>query len=225
MESSSKLIFDERLLQRLRLNLQRFNIQAQEKAGLKQSAVAITVVETALGTGLYGSPAKGRWSDEAAVILTKRSLNLKNHSGQWALPGGRVEAGETAEATALRELAEEVDLALSHDNIIGRLDDFTTRSGFVITPVVVWGGTGVDLTPNPDEVSAIHRIPVTEFLRRDAPLLEDVPEGKNPILFMPVGNTAIAAPTAALLYQFREVAVLGKETRVAHYEQPFFAWK
>ncbi len=224
MESPNQLNFDNKLLQRLRLNLQRFNIKAQEKDGLKQAAVAVTVVEAALGTGLYGSPPPGCWSSDGAVILTQRSVKLKNHSGQWALPGGRVEIGETAETAALRELAEEVDLALSSDNIIGRLDDFTTRSGFIITPVVIWGGPDVDLTPNPAEVGSIHRIPVAEFLRPDAPQLEEVADRRNPILFMPVGNSSIAAPTAALLYQFREVALLGKETRVAHYEQPFFAW-
>ncbi|MBW2085929.1 MAG: CoA pyrophosphatase [Deltaproteobacteria bacterium] len=144
--------------------------------------------------------------------------------GQWAFPGGRMDAGESPEDTALRELAEEVGLKLRHDRVIGRLDDFTTRSGFTVTPVVVWGGPGVDLTPNPAEVESIHRIPIAEFLRNDAPILEEIPESRNPVLLMPVGNSWIAAPTAALIYQFREVAILGKNTRVAHYEQPFFAW-
>ena len=138
---------------------------------------------------------------------------------------GMAGAWTLAEETALRELAEEVGLTLPHENVIGRLDDFVTRSRFVITPVVVWAGPGVDMKPNPAEVRAIHRIPVVEFMREDAPLLEETPESKHPILCMPVGNSWIAAPTAALLYQFREVAILGKETRVAHYEQPLFAWR
>ncbi|MCP4692181.1 MAG: CoA pyrophosphatase, partial [Desulfobacterales bacterium] len=115
-------------------------------------------------------------------------------------------------------------LNLDGDRVIGRLDDFTTRSGFTISPVVVWGGPGVVLTANPEEVASIHRIPITEFLRKDAPLIQESPESGNPILLMPVGENFIAAPTAALIYQFREVAILGKNTRVAHYEQPFFAW-
>jgi ADP-ribose pyrophosphatase YjhB (NUDIX family) len=136
-----------------------------------------------------------------------------------------VDAGEEPEDTALRELAEEVGLELPRGNVIGRLDDFATRSRFVVTPVVVWAGPGVDLAPNPAEVESIHRIPVEELLREDAPLLEDTVDSERPILCMPVGDSFIAAPTAAFLYQFREVAILGNHTRVAHYDQPLFAWK
>jgi 8-oxo-dGTP pyrophosphatase MutT (NUDIX family) len=225
MKRSERLICDEDLLKRIRSNLQSFLVQRQDGQGLKRAAVAIAVVDVASGPGVYGLSADGFASDDAALVLTRRSMELKHHAGQWALPGGSVEEGEGPEETALRELAEEVGLALPHKNVIGRLDDFVTRSRFVITPVVVWAGPGVDMKPNPAEVRAIHRIPVTEFMRPDAPLLEETPESQHPILCMPVGNSWIAAPTAALLYQFREVAILGKDTRVAHYEQPFFAWQ
>ena len=80
-----------------------------------------------------------------------------------------MDPGETPEQTALRELSEEVGLALDSCRVLGRLDDFTTRSGFVISPVVVWGGQAAELSPNPAEVAAIHRIPVKEFMRPDAP--------------------------------------------------------
>ncbi len=83
----------------------------------------------------------------------------------------------------------------------------------------------MELSPNPTEVRSIHRIPIAEFLRKDAPILENNPQGEHPILLMPVGDNWIAAPTAAMIYQFREVAVYGNATRVAHFEQPFFAWK
>ena len=109
--------------------------------------------------------------------------------------------------------------------MLGLLDDYPTRSGYVITPVVIWAGAGVHLAPNQSEVESIHRIPVSEFLRNDAPMLELIPESQQPVLRMPVGSTWIAAPTAALLYQFREVCVHGRHTRVAHYEQPKFAWR
>ena len=135
-----------------------------------------------------------------------------------------MEEGESEEETALRELQEEVGLNLNRDSVIGRLDDFTTRSGFIITPVVIRGGAGVELKPNPAEVKSVHRIPIAEFMREDAPILQQIPESRKPVLLMPVGITWIAAPTAALLYQFREVAILGRDTRVAHYEQPYFAW-
>jgi 8-oxo-dGTP pyrophosphatase MutT (NUDIX family) len=225
MKHADPLICDVELLERIRSNLQRFHVQRQSGEGLKRAAVAMTVVDVASGPGVYGMSDDGFASDDAALVLTRRSMELKHHAGQWALPGGSVEEGEDPEETALRELAEEVGLTLSHDSVIGRLDDFVTRSRFVITPVVLWAGPGVDMKPNPAEVRAIHRIPVKEFMREDAPLLEETPESQHPILCMPVGNSWIAAPTAALLYQFREVAILGQETRVAHYEQPFFAWR
>ena len=141
------------------------------------------------------------------------------------MPGGRIDEGETPEETALRELAEEVDLHLTPDHIIGRLDDYSTRSGFCITPIVVWGGTDCQLTPNPGEVDSIHRIPTRELLREDAPILEAIPESEHPVLLFPIGNSWVAAPTGAILYQFREVALLNKETRVSHFEQPYFAWR
>jgi 8-oxo-dGTP pyrophosphatase MutT (NUDIX family) len=225
MENKHWLICDEKLLQRIQTNMQRFARRTHEGNTLKRAAVAITIVDAAQNSGVYGIPPDTSRSREAAIILTRRSLRHKNHAGQWALPGGRLDAGESPEDTALRELAEEVGLELDHERPIGRLDDFTTRSGFTITPVIVWGGTGLKLKPNPAEVASIHRIPVAEFMRTDAPLLEKMPGSTHPVLHMPVGNSWIAAPTAALLYQFREVAILGKDTRVAHYEQPFFAWQ
>ena len=177
------------------------------------------------GAGLAGLPQHDTWQTTAALILTKRSSRLRNHPGQWALPGGRIDSGETPEQTALREMHEEVGLRLDERAILGRLDDFTTRSGFTMTPIVVWAGPDCELVPNEHEVDSIHRIPVTEFLREDAPLLDPSDDGGAPVLKMPVGSSWIAAPTAAILYQFREVCLLGNETRVAHYEQPAFAWR
>lgn len=189
----------------------------------RRAAVAVTVVDyqdkSAL-SGLLSVP-----DDAAALILTRRSAKLKNHAGQWALPGGAVDLGETPQQTALRELGEEVGLHLSEDRVLGCLDDFITRSGFCISPVVIWGGSRVDLMANEEEVASIHRIPFNELLRTDAPVFDHSPEGEHPILLMPVGDSCIATPTAAILYQFREVALLGNATRVAHFEQPYFAWR
>jgi hypothetical protein len=118
-----------------------------------------------------------------------------------------------------------VGLRLGEDSLLGRLDDFVTRSGYVITPVLVWAGAAREMVPNPDEVHSIHRIPVAEFLRVDAPMLEHRADSAQPVLRMPVGDSWIAAPTAAVLYQFRELCLCGRATRVAHFEQPLFAWK
>ena len=192
-------------------------------AKLQRAAVAICLVDYQGKGGLDGLGLVP--FGNAALILTRRSKKMKNHPGQWALPGGRMDIGESPEQTALRELSEEVGLTLPADRVVGCLDDFITRSGFIITPVVVWGGTGIALVKNDREVSSIHRIPCSELLRRDAPLLETTGSSDHPVLFMPVGNTSIAAPTAAMLLQFREVALLGREVRVGHYEQPSFAWR
>ena len=91
--------------------------------------------------------------------------------------------------------------------------------------IVVWGGPNLELWPNPLEVASVHRIPLTELLREDAPRLDPGDDGGHPVLRMPVGDNYIAAPTAAILYQFREVCLLGRPTRVAHFEQPRFAWR
>ena len=190
---------------------------------LRRAAVAVTVVDyqgkSAL-SGLLTAP-----DAAAALILTRRSTRLKSHTGQWALPGGAIDSGESPQQTALRELEEEVGLHLSDDKVLGCLDDFITRSGYCISPVVIWGGDRVDLKANEEEVASIHRIPFKELLRTDAPVFDHSLEGEHPILLMPVGDSCIATPTAAILYQFREVALLGNETRVAHFEQPYFAWR
>jgi 8-oxo-dGTP pyrophosphatase MutT (NUDIX family) len=175
------------------------------------AAVAITIVPDERGA--------------ACFVLTRRAARLANHGGQWALPGGRSDEGETAAATALREMREEVGLDAPPDGVLGLLDDYPTRSGFVITPVVVWGGDDADLVLDPREVAAAYRVPLAELGRPEVPRLRRIPESDRPVISIPLVGTHIHAPTAALLYQFREVALLGRATRVAHFEQPVFAWK
>lgn len=224
MNNTHHLICDNELHTQISENIQRFKIKKHQWEGNSRAAVAITVTETADDQTVYGSSSQSSDPHQAALILTRRASKMKNHAGQWAFPGGRIDDGESPEETALRELREEVGLSLDADRIVGRLDDYTTRSGFVITPVVIWGGRAPELARNPAEVRSIHRIPIQEFMREDAPLLERIPESENPVLMMPVGYSWIASPTGAMIYQFREVAILGKDTRVAHYEQPYFAW-
>ncbi len=219
----SHLLCNEALRRQIEDNLARFQRVAHDPSGLRHSAVALVVVDSPEPAGIFGIHHLDHLPQRAALILTRRTPKLQRHSGQWALPGGRMDPGESAEEAALRELDEEVGLSLDAGNILGKLDDYTTRSGFVITPVVVWGGGDRTLAADPGEVQSIHRIPVDEFMRRDAPELEVHNKGEEPVLRMPVGARGIFAPTGALLYQFREVAILGKDTRVAHYEQPEFA--
>lgn len=217
------MICDVALREHIRRHLGAFELHRAIPGAHRVAAVAVAVAEEGGGAHLDGVAAPRGWSREAALILTRRALHLRNHPDQWALPGGRVDGDESAERAALRELAEEVGLELAPDAVLGRLDDFVTRSGFVITPVVVWAGSARTLVANPQEVASIHRIPVHEFMRPDAPWLSREEESEQPVLRMPVGNTWIAAPTAAVLYQFRELCIAGRATRVAHFEQPLFA--
>ncbi len=210
---------------RIETRLRAFERHTRDEPGLRHAAVAVAVTEEGFGADLHGLPQPAACSERAALILTRRAETLRDHAGQWALPGGRIDAGETPEDAALRELFEEVALVLEPGAVLGRLDDYVTRSGYVITPVVVWAGAARAMQPNPGEVQSIHRIPIDEFLRADAPILEPTADPARPVLKMPVAEHWIAAPTAAVIYQFREVCILDRPTRVAHFDQPAFAWK
>ncbi|MBL8346181.1 MAG: CoA pyrophosphatase [Rubrivivax sp.] len=216
---------DESFLAQLRERVRGFDVLALPSEGRRRAAVALAVVEEGPGPDIPGLACSAPpWSEAPALLLTRRSAGMRAHAGQWALPGGRIDEGELPEEAARRELQEEVGLAVDDTAVIGRLDDYATRSGYVITPVLVWAPRARDLAANPAEVASIHRLPLVELQRKDAPLLNKVKGAEHPVLRMPIGSAWIAAPTAAFLYQFRELCLFGRPTRVAHYDQPFFAW-
>ncbi len=160
----------------------------------------------------------------AAFLLCRRTSRLNRHAGQWALPGGRVDPGETPIEAALREVDEEIGLRLDDDSVVGWLDDYPTRSGYVISPVVLWGGADPRMRPNPDEVLALYRIGL-HTLRDGEPRFVSIPESDRPVVQVPLGNDLIHAPTGAVLFQVRQVAIGGRVgERVDHLEQPVFAW-
>lgn len=157
-------------------------------------------------------------------VLTRRSPRLRRHSGQWALPGGRVDSGETPMAACLRELDEELGVQLDDDVVLGRLDDYPTRSGFLISPWVLWSPQRLHFTPDPREVEFAVEVPLESFDRPDVPRLRSIPESDRPVIALPVADTWVHAPTAAVVYQLYEL-IRGRCHRVADYEEPVFAWR
>jgi 8-oxo-dGTP pyrophosphatase MutT (NUDIX family) len=190
-------------------NLARFQRTRAPEAGLKAASVAVCVVLQ---------------QDVPAVLITRRAPNLRNHPGQWALPGGRRDAGESAEDAALRELREETGVEVAPDDVLGVLDDYVTRSGYLMTPVAVWGGPASPAMSGPaSEVAEIHVIPLADF--DVPPRLLRIPESESPVIQLPILDRYLHAPTAAIIYQFCQAALHGRTVRVSHFEQPVFAWK
>ena len=223
----NKVLFDDDLRAVLRRRLDGMDRQVLPEEGRRLAAVAVVVVPDDEGN--------------ASLVLTRRADHLGRHSGQYALPGGRIDPGETVVEAALRELDEEVDLHLDESRVLGRLDDFVTRSGYHMAAVALWGGHDAVLTPDPNEVAAIHRVPVSVLAdpaRRhfaEGPILDrrdvddprsssHMPNSDRPMLALEIVDTWVFAPTAAILLQMAELAAHGTVVRVAHFEQPKFAW-
>ena len=204
-------VFDATLRARIDSNLASFERRVQPDPALRPAAVALVITANE--------------ENEACFLITRRAARLRHHSRQFALPGGRLDGDETIIEAALRETYEEIGLQLTPTDVLGQLDDFATRSGFRMSPVVVWAEPGQVLRPNPDEVEKLFVVPLAELDKPEVPILREIPESDRPVLLIPILDTLVHSPTAAILYQLREVALAGRHTRVAHYEQPVFAWK
>jgi 8-oxo-dGTP pyrophosphatase MutT (NUDIX family) len=158
------------------------------------------------------------------LLITRRAASLRNHPGQWALPGGSRDPGESVEEAARRELREETGVAVPAGDVLGILDDYVTRSGYLITPVMVWGGPVSTPMAGPEsEVARIYTIPLAD-LDQPAQLLR-IPESPRLVLRLPLLGDFVYAPTAAIIYQFCQLARHGRTARVSHFDQPVFAWK
>ncbi|WP_420624503.1 NUDIX hydrolase [Candidatus Poriferisodalis sp.] len=250
--AAGEIAHDDMLRDRLTANLARHDVRQHPGEGRKHAAVAVIVLDSdaerhgadpVMG-GINAEQRRAMLADipgaendptltgdvegtagGAAVLLTRRGSHLRGHGGQWALPGGRVDDGETALEAAMREAAEEVSLELTSDDLLGRLDDYPTRSGYVISPFVFWLSDDRDPVANPAEVASLHRVSMRELTRDDSPRFVSIPESDRPVVQIPIGGDLIHAPTGAVLYQFRAVAYDGLNTRVDELEQPVFAWR
>jgi 8-oxo-dGTP pyrophosphatase MutT (NUDIX family) len=190
-------------------NIARFSRVEATADGLTAASVALCLVLA---------------EDVPSVLITRRSASLRKHAGQWALPGGRRDPGESIEDAARRELHEETGVGVTANDVLGVLDDYVTRSGYVISPVVVWGGlVSRAMSRSVAEVAQIHVIPLADF--DVPPRLLRIPESEFPVIQLPLLGGYLHAPTAAIIYQFCQVALHAQATRVAHFEQPVFAWK
>jgi 8-oxo-dGTP pyrophosphatase MutT (NUDIX family) len=191
--------------ERIAANLKGFERHEIDPTDRRRAAVALLI-----------SPLNGALT----YALTRRALTLRRGAGNYALPGGNFEPGEDAIDAAVRESNEELGLTLERSSAIGPMDDFLTLGGHVVTPVVLWSDAPLALDPDPTEVHAAFLEPLSDLDHPEAPLSVANPDGGEPILRMYAQGTWINPPTAAFLYQFREVALHGRATRVHMVGQP-----
>ena len=192
---------------RIAANLARFQRRAVDQPEARRAAVSVVLAPLEGGTGF---------------VFTQRAYSLRRGAGQYALPGGNLEPGETALEAGLRELREELAVDLPPGAALGLLDDFVTRGGHVVTPIVLWSAAPIVLVPAPDEVHAAWLRPIAELDHPDSPRWQPGESGGAEILQMRIRDKWVNPPTAALLYQFREVALHGRPARVDQVGQP--AW-
>ncbi|AQT82253.1 coenzyme A pyrophosphatase [Mycolicibacterium litorale] len=234
--------YDDALRDRMQTNLAAHDRRIVTDPTKRHAAVAVVVVDSEVGEDRVDPAPVDDWiagrpmaagldgrmvgvSGGAAFLLCRRASRLSTHAAQWALPGGRLDPGEGVVEAALRELDEEVGVALPESSVLGLLDDYPTRSGYVITPVVLWGGGRLEPRPAPDEVVAVYRVGLHQLQRPDSPRFITIPESPRPVVQIPLGNDLIHAPTGAVLLQLRWLGLEGRHDPVDGLEQPLFAWK
>lgn len=236
--------YDAALRDRIARHLAAHERRVVDDPTLKHAAVAAVLVDSDVGEDrvdpwstarvhLDAIPERpheldGRMVDVsggAAFLLCRRAAGLRGHARQWALPGGRVDPGESVIEAALRELDEELGVRLGADTVIGLLDDYPTRSGYVVTPVVLWAGGRLDLHPSPAELLAAYRVGLHHLLAPGSPRFVTIPESERPVVQVPLGTDLVHAPTGAVLVQLAWLGLDGRGDSVQGFEQPVFAWR
>ncbi len=190
--------------------LRRLRRRGIRRWGFQRATVAVTIVTGA------GGP---------AVLLIRRADSWHPHGGRFVLPGGRTDRWESASGAARRQLVEEFGLCLPPEAVLGRLDDYPTHAGLVITPVVLWAAQRAEpgrLQPVPGQapVGQVLAVPFTDL--DVEPVFVASSKADHPVIRLPLDGKWLHAPTAAVLHQFREVVLHRRPTRVAHLEEPVF---
>lgn len=242
-DAATPLPYDTALRSRIQANLAGHDRRVVVDSSKRHAAVAVVLVDSEVGEDRVDPAPVDEWiagrdmpeegldghmagvAGGASFLLCRRASRLNAHAAQWALPGGRLDAGETVVDAALRELHEEVGVELPGAAVLGLLDDYPTRSGYVITPVVMWGGGRLDPQAAPDEVVAVYRVGLHQLQRADSPRFVTIAESPRPVVQIPLGNDLIHAPTGAILLQTRWLCLEGRSDPVDELEQPVFAWR
>jgi len=208
--------YSDRVRSQIRANLAAYARCTEAPEGLRLAAVSIVL-----------APSAGH--RDTAFLLTRRAPRLNAHAGQYALPGGGIDAGETALDAARRELHEELGIEAGPDQVLGALDNLPTSSGYLVTPFVIWLGAHAEPRPAPDEIAKVFRIPLADLFagpgRGGNRGVAGADDDYRDVFarFIPTLGHDLFAPTAAILDHFREVALLGRTTPAVRYREPRFA--
>ncbi len=179
--SHSKLLPPNRVLK----------VTAKDKKRVKNSSVLLLLFEE---------------NKELKVILIKRPAHMKHHAGQIALPGGRIEAGETDIETALRETYEEIGITENKIEILGKLSGFYVEvSRFQIWPIVGWLNSKPVFRINPDEVEKIMSFPIAKFTPPFEEIQMETLTGKLEVPCVKFAKEIIWGATAMILSEFYDV--------------------
>lgn len=154
-------------------------------------------------------------------VVIVRAARGRN-PGQFALPGGKLEPGEEATSAAIREAQEEVGLPSRGVTILGKLDNLVVATGFTITPVVV--AAPADWVPSlqSEELCGVYSFPLDTLRRPEVVNWVDIEDERSILQMRITEDIHIHPPTGAILYQFREVCLLGREASVCEFTQPRF---
>ena len=237
------ITYDEALRERIRAHLAGHDRRAVTDPTKRHAAVAVVLVDSEVGEDrvdpapvddwIDGRPmarpaSTAAWSTSPAAPLSSCAAG---HLASRRMPrSGRCPAAAWTRAKPRStprcgSWTKRSASGCPTPTVLGLLDDYPTRSGYVITPVVIWGGGRLDPRPAPDEVVAVYRVGLHQLQRDDSPRFIAIPESPRPVVQIPLGNDLIHAPTGAVLLQLRWLCLEGRHDPVDELEQPVFAWK